>query len=242
MAEDEDEKKGAPEWITTFADMMSLLLTFFVFILTFSTIEMETYQKVQGALQGGLRISPGDPSKIQREGIVQPPAVESIPVENPGAETPPDQLLEEIEKDLPLAVRELTEDDEPFDVKRVREGVLIRPKGGVFSPSSARLDSRWSRMVRAMADTLSPHGRQVVVRGYTDGKFLPTREFPVAEDVRLARAVAVASELVRGGLSPTQVEVTGGGETDAPHSNDTPRDRARNRTFSVLIRAQEDRD
>jgi len=235
---EEEEKKGAPEWITTFADMMSLLLTFFVFILTFSTIETDAYQKVEGALQGGLRISPESPSKITREAVVPPPATDHIPVDNPGAETPPDEILEEIEEDLPLAVRELTEEDEPFAIERLDEGILIRPKGGVFAPSSARLDSRWSRMVRAMADTLSPHGRQVVVRGYTDARFLPTGEFPTAEDVRLARAVAVASELVRGGLAATSVEVTGGGLAEAPHPNDTPRERARNRTFSVLVRVE----
>lgn len=42
---------GAPLWIVTFADLMSLLLTFFVLLLSFSTMEVQAFKKMAGAMQ-----------------------------------------------------------------------------------------------------------------------------------------------------------------------------------------------
>lgn len=42
---------GAPLWIVTFADLMSLLLCFFVLILSFSVIEVERFRKIAGAME-----------------------------------------------------------------------------------------------------------------------------------------------------------------------------------------------
>lgn len=42
---------GAPSWIVTFADLMSLLLTFFVLLLSFSTMEVQAFKKMAGAMQ-----------------------------------------------------------------------------------------------------------------------------------------------------------------------------------------------
>ena len=44
----EEQEPGAPGWMTTFADLMSLLLTFFVLLLSFSTMEEK---KVKGSSQ-----------------------------------------------------------------------------------------------------------------------------------------------------------------------------------------------
>ena len=41
---------GAPAWIVTFADLMSLLLTFFVLLLSFSSMEVTEFKKMAGAM------------------------------------------------------------------------------------------------------------------------------------------------------------------------------------------------
>ena len=53
----EAAKKGAPDWMVTFADMMSLLLTFFVLLLSFSNIEIVKFKTMAGSLRDafGLR-------------------------------------------------------------------------------------------------------------------------------------------------------------------------------------------
>lgn len=242
MAREEERKEGAPEWITTFADMMSLLLTFFVFILTFSTIETDTYQKVTGALQGGMKITPiNKKQRVSLESDVPPKDIEHIPEDAPGAETPPEKIIEVIKDKVEMAARKIDEDDQVFDIDEFEDGIRILPSGGVFRPSRADLDSQWSTMVRNVADVVVPYGRRVVVRGHTDTQFLPTTRYPTPEDVAVARAIAVAVELEKGGVPAGSIEIRGGGANSSPYSNDTPRDRARNRTFEIVLLDGNDR-
>ena len=54
-------EQGAPMWIVTFSDLMSLLLTFFVLLLSFSTISEEKFNQALMSLQGAfgvLKLSP----------------------------------------------------------------------------------------------------------------------------------------------------------------------------------------
>ena len=49
---DEPEEMGIPEWVVTFGDMMSLLLTFFIMLVSLSEIkEEETYQALVDSMQ-----------------------------------------------------------------------------------------------------------------------------------------------------------------------------------------------
>ena len=50
-----------PAWLTTFGDLMALLLTFFVLLLSFSTTSQADFEKAIGALQGALGVLDGEP-------------------------------------------------------------------------------------------------------------------------------------------------------------------------------------
>jgi hypothetical protein len=49
-----DDGGGAPEWMLTFSDCMTLLLTFFVLLLSFSSFDEEAFQKLKSILGGGM--------------------------------------------------------------------------------------------------------------------------------------------------------------------------------------------
>jgi chemotaxis protein MotB len=54
MGMPKEEKPKTPEWITTFADMISLLLTFFILLLTFATPSMQKLWELQGSIDGAF--------------------------------------------------------------------------------------------------------------------------------------------------------------------------------------------
>lgn len=60
--------KGAPKWIVTFGDMMSLLLCFFVLMLSFSTTDIIKYQKMIGSLKDAFGISETTPAHMNPAG------------------------------------------------------------------------------------------------------------------------------------------------------------------------------
>ena len=53
----DEPRAGAPDWMVTFADLMSLLLTFFVLLLSFSSMEVSKFNTLSGAIRSsfGLR-------------------------------------------------------------------------------------------------------------------------------------------------------------------------------------------
>ena len=50
QVEVEDEGGGAPEWMVTYSDCMTLLLTFFVLLLTFSSFDDKVYRQFEDTL------------------------------------------------------------------------------------------------------------------------------------------------------------------------------------------------
>ena len=52
----ETVEEGAPEWMCTFADMMSLLLTFFILLLSFSTLDIIKYKNALGSIKDAFGV------------------------------------------------------------------------------------------------------------------------------------------------------------------------------------------
>ena len=59
MPREEEPKAGAPEWMCTFSDMMSLLLCFFILLFALSSIEEMKFQQTIGFIQGSFGRIPG---------------------------------------------------------------------------------------------------------------------------------------------------------------------------------------
>ena len=100
--EDEQPKRhGSPLWMTTFADMITLLLAFFVLILSFSDLNVNRFKDVSGSLQKSLGKQDALPT------VVAPPAETQL-VAGPTKETAP--LPEQLARDLGTLQKSLSMD------------------------------------------------------------------------------------------------------------------------------------
>ena len=52
----EEQKAGAPEWLATYGDMMTLLLVFFVLLFSMSSLDSQRYKAVVQSLSGSLGV------------------------------------------------------------------------------------------------------------------------------------------------------------------------------------------
>ena len=50
MSDDDDSGGGSPAWMATFADLMSLLMCFFVLLLSFSEMDVEKFKQIAGSM------------------------------------------------------------------------------------------------------------------------------------------------------------------------------------------------
>ena len=66
----EEVKPGAPAWQSTFADLMNLLLCFFVLLFSMSTVSEEKFEMVIASLQSKLSIFPQGSTSIGEGSLV----------------------------------------------------------------------------------------------------------------------------------------------------------------------------
>ena len=109
-------RAGAPVWITTFADLVTLLMAFFVLLFAMSTTQQETYKEMVQSLRTALG-EQAVPEAGTREGLT----MHAVPSEPPAENQQIDELGAMIEKEMEDIVSE------------VRELVLLNKLGGEVS-------------------------------------------------------------------------------------------------------------
>ncbi len=239
----EEVEEGAPAWTTTFGDLMSLLLTFFILLYAMSELKVERFtmatQSLSQALSGTAVIPPDTPTGLvadtpgmfhpedgeQEEGITQ----EEREILS-AAELEMDELIERLE--------ELIEEQglqDVISVDRSDEGVRLSIVAStLFPPGSAIMieDKRW--VLRCLAEVTSGLEFPAVVSGHTDNVPISTPQFPSNWELSAARAGGVARELAESGHSPDFLKVEAFGEHRPIDTNATDEGRARNRRVEIL--------
>ncbi|MFW6162397.1 MAG: OmpA/MotB family protein [Planctomycetota bacterium] len=225
-------ESSAPEWIVTFSDIVSLLVTFFIMILTWSTLETEQFELIAGSLKGAMGVVG---RTTDRSSMVRRPQLLSQRDEHQGVEDPP-EVRATANPFEDMAVRLKHELGEAIDFERIRTGHRIRLTAGtLFAPGSAQLSARCRRGLDAVAQALALRYNPIRVEGHTDAHFEPTADYPTAWALSVARAVAAARYLADHGIAPERISVAGYGDHRPAVRGDSPARQARNRRVEIVV-------
>lgn len=232
---EEPKVQGAPEWIVTFTDMVSLLVTFFVLLMTFSSIEEFERLRVDGWLTGTRGNLKQIGGHIARE-TLDHDIVASTDIRR-GANLPHTRPFEHLEENLEEMGQTKAEDELEYDFKAIGDGLQIAfdPECG-FAPGSTEVNDALRASLEQLSDVLQYYPHLVVVEGFTDGGFKPTPEHPSAESLSLARALA-AIDVMTGSsdLLPELLQAAGLGSTRPRGDDETLEGRLRNRRVEVRV-------
>ena len=232
-------RQGVPEWMVTFADMMTLLLVFFVLILSFSTMEQERYRAISMALQDSFGFQMMNPLNLipvdnppRTENIIEPIRPEPPTTENTGAENQLDTLgnrlqtnfTDEIERGLII-------------VEQDEDHIIIRfPDDAAFGSASDWLEPQMVPIIQRVGDLISEFEMYVVVGGHTDNVPIHTDRYRSNWELSSARATSVAHELTwMSDLNEEYLYVVGNGDARPLATNATPEGRSRNRRVEILL-------
>ena len=225
-----DIKKAAeeaPGWITTFADLMSLLLCFFVLMLSFS----ETDRQMFKVLAGSLREAFG----VQREHRVwdMPKGMNIMSNEFKD----PKFLADELAKEIRSAVRMPPGGG---DVVQVEEGELtVRvtlPGHVLFDLGSANMKEEALPLLDQLRSVIQETPNRIVVTGHTDDLPIRTAQFPSNWELSAARAGSVIRHfLSKGEIEATRFLAVGMADTLPLTPNDSAVSRAHNRRVEIAF-------
>lgn len=231
---EESGPPGAPEWIVTFTDMISLLVTFFVLLMTFSSLEAYDKLKVDAWLGGNKGLH-------KSRGWVMPdlPADDVLAfysVER-GAFRPHSRPAEKLPDSLEQMGQKLTKEYLELDVNQVRDGLVIEfGEDSCFDPGSTELTPELRRSLKDIGEVLENYPHLVVVEGFTDDAFRPTPAYSSADELSLACARSAADYmLAETGMNPKLMQISGHGSEQPRADNVSLSGRRLNRRVQLRI-------
>jgi chemotaxis protein MotB len=233
--EPDPEPPGAPEWVVTFTDMISLLVTFFVLLMTFSSMEEYDLLRFQSLLNGnrGVLRSMHGPRMIET-----PPddiIADSHPLD--GALAPHARPSEELPEEISKTGTELQEDTVQIDLNEIGDGLLVTwDADASYAPGVLEPNPRLTDALKEVGEVLRFYPHVIVVEAHTASDFTPTSTYPDAQAFSLARARRAAEVFCElGGISPERVQLAGYGADRPKALNDSAKGRRTNRRIELRI-------
>lgn len=252
-----DCPKCLPGWLAAFGDLMSLLLVFFVLLLSMSTMDAKKVQEAFGSLAGALSVLDGGTrTEINRERQQKPTPVEhkERPTEMVKQKIPQEemekitQMLQSLSQAMSPNVSELTKKSGAADVtlNESEDGFIIRlPSNLLFSAGTAAItnDDALLYLKRiAMIVQRLPKDIHINAIGHTE-EVAPPQGSPFKDNWELstARAVSVAKELLKNNIEPKRIMASGKASYEPIASNATPEGEAKNRRVDLHFFALSDK-
>ena len=231
IAQNIDEEEGAPAWVVTFGDLMSLLLCFFVLMLSFSEMDRKKYKIVSGSIKQAFGIqkkvpvfeSPKGQKMIARE-FDQSIVMAKIKDEIVGP------ILEELRSNIGF-------EEELVDLDVTEDQVTIRLMGETtFDTGKAEIEPQFKLLLIKLGAILKTAPGDIVIVGHTDNVPLVGGRFRSNLGLSIARSGNVAEFLLHNSsIEPDRVSTMGFGEYRPLVSNATPEGREKNRRVEIIL-------
>ncbi|MGA9477958.1 MAG: flagellar motor protein MotB [Desulfobacterales bacterium] len=235
-------EEGAPAWVVTFGDLMSLLLCFFVLLLSFSEMDKAKYKEVSGSLAKAFGVqrkmkafeAPKGIKMISRD--FDQELIPARPREEFIAMQQREKIGIALKKEVETRFRDL---QDLIQVEVGEKEVTIRLMGETaFDSGKADIKTQMVPLLLKIGSVLADSKGEVIIAGHTDN--VPVYGGPYGSNLKLsiARAATVAEFLLaKSAIQASRVSTMGFGKYRPIESNDTDESRKRNRRVEIILRA-----
>lgn len=258
-----DAHGGGHGWFVTFADLMGLMMSFFVMLVAFSNQDQQKLKIVAGSMRDafGVQTESRFSGMIESDGLPTRPRLKNVdhipPDEASNTPTPDQQDRSKIagarlktDREFALAsaslrqalqdMPELMEISKHVMFEETKEGLnleIIDQDGrSMFAEGSKVPYDRTRRLLQKLSAPLKATPLRVSIVGHTATGFVSTRSDYDAFDLSADRANAVRQILEREGLPPSHVFAVSGKADSMPLFPDDPSLAANRRVTITLMR------
>ena len=258
----EEVKPGAPAWQSTFADLMNLLLCFFVLLFSMSTVDAQKFEMIAASFSETFSIFSAGASAIG-DGVLISNGVSQLNeldqyINSTGktAESDTDvndikdadSFAQQMEETKMAASEELAEKiqeavsessmDKDIDITFTSQYVQLTLKGSIlFDSGKAELKQEAMPIINKVAAILERYAESTIeIEGHTDNVPISTSKYENNDVLSSYRALAMFHYLVENtNLDPAKLKHSGRGEYMPVADNSTPEGRAKNRRIEIKI-------
>ena len=258
-----DAHGGGHGWFVTFADLMGLMMSFFVMLVAFSTMDNNKLKIVAGSMRDafGVQTEARYSGIIESDGLPTRPKLKNTahiaPEEASNTPTPDQQDRSrtsgahlKVDREFALAsaslrqalqdMPELTEISKHIMFEETKEGLnleIVDQDGrSMFADGSKVPYERTRRLIEKLAVPLRATPLRISIIGHTAAGFVPSQGDYGAFDLSADRANAVRQILEREGLPPAHIFAVSGKADSQPLFPDDPSLSANRRVTITLMR------
>ena len=261
----EEVKPGAPAWQSTFADLMNLLLCFFVLLFSMSTVDAQKFEMIAAsfsetfsifsagatAIGDGVLISngvsqlneldkyinsTGKTAESNKE-VADMEEIDEIVEAEQKLEQAKLEASEELAEKIEEALGEQQINDE-VDVTFTAEYVQLTLKGSIlFDSGKSELKEAVLPTIGKLAMIIERYAQSTIeIEGHTDNVPINTSRYESNDVLSSYRALAMFNYLLENtSLDPALLKHSGRGEYIPVADNSTPEGRAKNRRIEIKI-------
>lgn len=227
------EKKGSHErWLITYADMITLLLIFFIVMYTLSRIDVKKFQYLSASLSkamgaGSMMLDSPGPSVVPGiAGTVPDSSLQSV--EN--------TQMENMKRDLEKYIKDSNLQAKVSVTMEERGVVLSFQDEVLFRLGSAELTPKARQIVLKIGPMLAEMPNYLRVEGHTDDLPIVNAPFPSNWELSAARSNSVLKELLRNfDIHPQRMSAVSYGEYRPIVENDSDSHRQMNRRVNIVV-------
>ena len=228
-----------PVWLTTFNDLVTLLMVFFLLLFAMGSVDTKKLKDFQHALQSGLGIlGAGSQVSIAVKDSRQDPDKIELLVKDEGEV----EVEGQQEADNPIDEALTKLNDVPgINVRYSNQGAHISFEDFlVFDFGKADVNPGGLALLDKMAELIQKNPYPVRVEGHTDNVPIHTARFPSNWELSIARAVSVVKYFAGSGkINPQRLSAVGYGDTRPLVPNDSPVHRTRNRRVEIVLATED---
>lgn len=233
-------------WLTTFNDMVTLLMVFFVLLFAMGSIDVRKVKNFQSSMQSALGVLEAGQSTgvavVEEESAANQRAERegTAGQEGQAAEkgtTPDKQGKAPTPSELIRAMVAALDNEYGIDAVYTSKGLLITLDDHLlFELGKADINPQGIPVLAKVSAVLQKVDRPLRVEGHTDNLPINTRQYPSNWELSTARAVNVVKHFSEhGAIAPQRLAAVGYGESKPRAANDTPEHRARNRRVEIVL-------
>ena len=224
-------EEGAPEWVVTFGDLMSLLLCFFVLLLSFSEMDRKQYKLVSGSMANAFGVQRQTP-------VFESPKGQKMVARDFDQAILETKLLEHIAKPVIIEIEErFGKYKDLIDVEVGEDKVTIRLMGETgFDTGSAEIREEMLPLLKRIGELIKEKIGEILIAGHTDNVPLTGGRYKSNLGLSMARAASVAQFMLEvAEIRPERISTMGFGEYRPIATNTTAAGRQKNRRVEIVL-------
>ena len=210
-------EEGAPLWMATFSDMVTLIMVFFILMYAIASKNVSTFKS---AIIGAEAKSIGVLEALNAVEIQE--TLKNLEM------TKTDDILSEVSG---------VAEQENLDIETSQGKIIVRvPGASLFKPGQADLQLSARSVLDAVVGVVNNYpDYKIHIQGHTDDESISTEKFPTNWELSAGRATAVLRYFYDKGVEPESMTATGYADTFPLATNDTVPGRAKNRRVEFVL-------